>query len=191
MVLQRPVKVAVVACADGSGCRPLASEAVRSRRACRCASCRASHSALAAQQIFFRDHLQNRADVLRHAAVDEHQSCPAASARVCGIASSPEDVMLRHQATAADAEFRITGPCAMRACDQLDARPDAAGILPAAAGAADPFAENRASRHDAAFASCQPPGERARPAPSPACRWRSASRAGWSKPPVASPWGCR
>ena len=70
-----------------------------------------------------------------------------------------ENAMARQQAAAADAEFRI----ALRgrdAVDQLDARPHAAGILPAAAGAAQPFAQNGARGHQAAVGLGQPAGER-------------------------------
>ena len=54
-----------------------------------------------------------------------------------------EDLVARQQAAAADAELGIALGRA-HALDQLDAGPDAAGILPAAAGAAEPFAQNRA-----------------------------------------------
>ena len=32
---------------------------------------------LAAQEVFFGDHLKNRPDILRHAAMDKHPGCPA------------------------------------------------------------------------------------------------------------------
>jgi hypothetical protein len=68
--------------------------------------------------------------------------------------------MARQQTTAADAEFRI----AFRASDALDQfhpRPDAAGILPAAARAAQPFAQNRAPGHQAALVLLERSRERA------------------------------
>ncbi len=70
-----------------------------------------------------------------------------------------EDRDARQQAAAADAEFRIA-LAGGDAFDQLDARPDAAGILPAAAGAAEPFAEDRARRHQAALVFLQRAGQR-------------------------------
>ena len=38
------------------------------------ASCRARHSRLVAEQVLLGDHLQDRADVLGHAAVDQHEA---------------------------------------------------------------------------------------------------------------------
>ena len=48
------------------------------------------------------------------------------------------------------------------ALDQLDARPGAARVLPAAAGAAEPFAENRAGRDQPALLFLERPGQRLR-----------------------------
>ena len=58
--------------------------------------------------------------------------------------------MLRKQAPAADAEFRIAF-LREHALDQFDAGPNAAGILPAATGAAEPLAKDGARGDDAAF----------------------------------------
>ena len=55
------------------------------------------------------------------------------------------------QAAAAGAVLGVVRACG-GAGDQLHARPHAAGILPAAAGAAEPFTEQRAREHEAAFA---------------------------------------
>ena len=63
------------------------------------------------------------------------------------------------QAAAADAEFGIAF-AGRHAVNQLDAGPDAAGILPAAAGAAEPLAENGARGHQAAVVLLEPAGER-------------------------------
>ena len=108
-----------------------------------------------AQQILLGHHLENGADVLRHAAVHEHEANPASAAAPSSeISSRRKDVMARHEAPAGNAMLRIA--LARRdALDQLDSRPDAAGILPAAAGAADPFAEQRAGEHEPAFAFLQ------------------------------------
>ena len=58
------------------------------------------------------------------------------------------------------------------AVDQLHAGPDAAGILPAAAGAAEPFAENRARRHQPPVLFLESTGQ----APESG-RWRACTRA--------------
>ena len=50
---------------------------------------------LAAQQVFFGDHLQDRADVLRHAAVHEHQAVLQLAARLGRDVASVEDAMRR------------------------------------------------------------------------------------------------
>ena len=58
--------------------------------------------------------------------------------------------MGRQQPAAADAELRIA-VAGQHALDQLHPRPDAAGVLPPAARAADPFAQNRAGRDQPSF----------------------------------------
>ena len=114
------------------------------------ASRRPFHSVSGAQQIFLGDHLEDGADVLRHAAVDEHEALlQAARASSRETSSAVEDAVARQQAAAADAELRIAF-AGRHAVDELDAGPDAAGILPAAARAAEPLAENRARGHEAA-----------------------------------------
>ena len=60
-----------------------------------------------------------------------------------------------HKSPAADAEFGIAFLRRRRALNELHARPDAAGILPAAAGTAEPFAENGAGQHQPAFVLLQ------------------------------------
>jgi hypothetical protein len=67
-----------------------------------------------------------------------------------GTSSLREHVMARQQTTAADAEFRV-GLRREYSLDHFHPRPDAAGILPAAARSAQPFAQNRPSRHQAAL----------------------------------------
>jgi hypothetical protein len=67
--------------------------------------------------------------------------------------------MLRHEPSAADAELRIA-LLRGHAFDELDPRPDAAGILPAAAGAAEPFPEQRPREHEPALFFPQRTGER-------------------------------
>ncbi len=99
---------------------------------------------LAAQQIFLGDHLEDGADVLRHAAVDEHERILELLPGVGG------HVVVRRERVCVGIRRPRVMPCsgspspATVPCDQLDAGPDAAGVLPAAAGAADPLAEHGA-----------------------------------------------
>src|SRR5438046_2405536 len=67
--------------------------------------------------------------------------------------------MAGEQAAAADAELGIALDSG-DALNQLDAGPDAAGILPSAAGAAEPLTENRAGSDEAAVALGECSGER-------------------------------
>ena len=101
-----------------------------------------------AQQVLFRHHLQNGADVLRHSAVHQHQAVLQLLAGRRRNLVRTEDVVARQQAAAADPELRVALPGA-HAVDQLDAGPHAARILPAAARAAQPLAQNGARRHQA------------------------------------------
>ncbi len=68
--------------------------------------------------------------------------------------------MAREQASAADAELGVAFLCA-DALDELHAGPDAAGILPSAAGAAEPLAEDGAGGDEAAVVFVEAAGERA------------------------------
>ena len=99
---------------------------------------------------YFRDHLQNRADVLRHAAVPEHERILQFLPCRGGDAIAAEQRVARQESAAADAILGIAG---LRggALDELDTRPEAAGVLPAAAGTAEPFAQQRAGEDDATF----------------------------------------
>ena len=62
----------------------------------------------AAQQIFFRHHLEDRADVLRHPAMDEHQGILKLPPRLGGDFLLPQNPVTRHEAAPADAEFGIS-----------------------------------------------------------------------------------
>jgi len=87
---------------------------------------------------------------LRHAAVDEHQALLQAFPRLFRNVVLIQNPVRRHEAAAADAKLGI----AFRrdyAANQFHARPYAAGILPAAARAAEPFAQQRAREHKAPF----------------------------------------
>ena len=68
--------------------------------------------------------------------------------------------MAWEETAAADAVFGIAGQrgCAL---DELDAGPKTTGVLPTAAGAADPFAEDGAGGDDAALGFVARAGERA------------------------------
>ena len=100
-----------------------------------------------AEQIFFRHHFQNRPDILRHAAMHEDKAVLQALARRFQHFVVGDDAMARQQTAATDAEFRVA-LFGADAFDQFHARPDAAGILPAAARPGQPFAQNGASRHE-------------------------------------------
>ncbi len=126
---------------------------------------------LAAQQVFLGHHLQDRADVLGHAAVDEDQALlqqprGSAATRPPGRGSGGSGSR-RPRLTPNSGSPSPAGDAA----DELHARPDAAGVLPAAAGAAEPFAEDRAGERPAALA---PPRAAARRASGPG-RWRACS----------------
>ncbi len=112
----------------------------------------------AAQQVLFGDHFEDRSHVLGHAAVDQHQALLEFLARFGGDLVRPEDLVIGQQAAAADAEFGIALP-GRHAVNQLDAGPDAAGVLPAAAGAAQPFAQDGARGKQAAVLLLQPAGK--------------------------------
>src|ERR1019366_1052547 len=106
------------------------------------------------QQVFFGHHLQDGPHVLRHAAVHQHQALLQFLARRLPDAIDAEDLVIGQQASAADAEFRIA-LARLDPVDQLDPGPDAAGILPSAATAAEPFAQDGSRRHQAAVVLLQ------------------------------------
>ena len=101
-----------------------------------------------AQQVFFRHHFEDGTDILGHAAVDENEAFLKLAAGFRRGVVGIEDAVLRHEPSAADAVFRVAFG-GEHAFDQLHARPDAAGILPAAAGASEPFAEQSARQRPA------------------------------------------
>src|SRR5579872_3157409 len=114
---------------------------------------------LRAQQVLLRDHLQDRADVLRHATVDENEALLQARARLVGGLRARQHVVRRQQTAATDPVLRVA-LARGDALDPLDAGPDAAGVLPAAAGARQPFAQYRARGDQAALRLLQRPFER-------------------------------
>ena len=114
-----------------------------------------------AQQILLRHHLQNRTDILRHAAVNEHETLLQLASRFRRGIRSIEHTMARHQATAADAEFRIA-LAGRDAFNELHPGPHTAAVLPATARTAKPFAQQRTRQHETPLAFLQRPGERRR-----------------------------
>ena len=112
------------------------------------------------QQVLLGDHLEDRADVLRHAAVDEHEAVLQLPARLrrdfrrdrgCGAAGISRPRLMPNSGSPSPAQH---------AFDQLHSRPNAAGILPAAARSAEPFAEQRARQHEPPLVLLQRPGQR-------------------------------
>ncbi len=60
-----------------------------------------------AQQVLLGDHLKNGTDVLRHAAVNQHQALLKFLAGFARDFGRGKNLVIRQQAPAADAEFRI------------------------------------------------------------------------------------
>jgi len=114
---------------------------------------------LGPEQVFLRDHFQDGPDVLRHAAVNQHEGGGQALRNLGMQVAVAEDAVPRQEPPLADAGLGIT--VARRgALNHLDAGPDAARILPAAAGTAQPFAENGAGRGQPPLPFGQPPFQR-------------------------------
>ena len=93
----------------------------------------------APQEVFLGDHFQDGADVLGHATVHEDERVLELLTGIGRDGAVIEDLVGGHESAAGDAKFRV----AFRgegALDEFHAGPDAAGVLPAAAGAADPLA---------------------------------------------------
>ena len=114
--------------------------------------------ALRTKQVLLRHHLQNRAYVLRHPTMYKYETALeliACFLRDCFLA---KDEMVRKQAAATNAELRIAYLC-QDTVDEFDSGPYAAGILPAASRAAQPFAQDSACCHEAAVLLFQAPGE--------------------------------
>ena len=114
---------------------------------------------IGAEEIPFGDHLENGADVLRHAAMDEDEAVLEALAGFGSDFVGGENAVIGEQAAAADAEFDVAFGGG-NAFDELDAGPNATGVLPATAGATEPLAEDRAGCDEAAFWFRERAGER-------------------------------
>ena len=82
--------------------------------------------------------------------MDEDERILQGLARGGGDLVFAEDMVRGHEPSARDALLGIAlgGEAAL---DELDAGPDPAGILPAAAGTTDPLTEDGAGKHEAAF----------------------------------------
>lgn len=111
-----------------------------------------------AEEVFLGDHLEDGSDVLGDAAMDEDQGFAEGVTGGVGDLRAIEDVVGGEEAAAGDAVFGVSGS-GRTAGDALDAGPDASGILPAAAGAAEPFAEEGTGQDDAAFGFLEGAGE--------------------------------
>ena len=120
-----------------------------------------------AQQVSLRYHLQDRAHILRHAAMHQHQALLQPPARLRAHLGLGQNAVIRQQPAAADPELRIA-LCRQHALNQLDPRPNASGVLPASTRPAQPLAENRARRHHTPIRFLERPRQRTSPAPSPA-----------------------
>jgi hypothetical protein len=99
---------------------------------------------LGAQQVLLGDQLEDRPDVLGHAAVDQDHAAAEALARLRADVVEPQQRVPREQTPMARAELRVAR-LGHGAFDAFEARPQAAGVLPAAARTAEPLAEDRAT----------------------------------------------
>ena len=116
----------------------------------------------------WRDHVEDRPDVLRHPAVDEDQALGQRTGQGRGNGSScrlrPAEVAVlpvqeavrRQQPAAADAPFRVSFRRG-NAFDQLDAGEDPPRVLPAASRAAQPLAQDRPRHHHLASSGSSGP----------------------------------
>ena len=103
-----------------------------------------------AQKVLLGDHLKNGADVLGHASVDEDEGILESLAGGSGNFVFAIHMVARHETPARNAVFRINRGGGL-AGDELDAGPDAARVLPAAAGASNPLAEDGPGQDEAPF----------------------------------------
>ena len=102
------------------------------------------------EEILLCDHFENGSDVLSHPAVNEDEAVLQTFTSDFGNVIVCEKMVPRHQAAARYSVFRVAR-LRGHTLDQLDPGPNSAGILPAAAAAAEPFTEQRASEHEASF----------------------------------------
>src|SRR5208283_848100 len=93
--------------------------------------------------------------------MNQYQAVLKALASLQRYGRGSQDLMLREEASSTDAKLGIIRLC-LDSLDQFDSRPNAAGILPATARAAQPFAENGARRNEPAIPFVEWTGQRAR-----------------------------
>src|SRR5262249_10368975 len=101
---------------------------------------------LRSQQILLGDHLPDRTHILRHTPVHQHEALLEPFPRALLYLIYGKNPVIRQQAPAADSALGI----AFARCDamnQFDPRPHSSRILPSAAAAAQPLAENGARGH--------------------------------------------
>ena len=102
------------------------------------------------EEVFLGDHFENGADILGHATVHKDEGIGESLAGLGGNFVVAKDVVLGHEATPGDAVFGVGLPGDFT-FDELDAGPDSTGVLPAAAGAANPFAKNGSRKYEASL----------------------------------------
>ncbi len=102
------------------------------------------------EEVFLGDHFENGADILGHATVHKDEGIGESLAGLGGNFLVAKDVVLGHEATPGDSVFGVGLPGDFT-FDELDAGPDSTGVLPAAAGAADPFAKNGSRKYEASL----------------------------------------
>jgi hypothetical protein len=112
-----------------------------------------------AEQILLSDHLENGSDVLGHTPVHKDEALLETCAGVRRAFVGVEDAVMGHEAAAADLEFGV-GLGGGDTGDEFHAGPEAAAVLPTAAGAPQPFAEQGTGKHDTAFVVVKRAGER-------------------------------
>ena len=163
----------------------LPQSAPESRPECPIASCRAFHSASERSRYFSVTISRIGPDVLRHAAVHQHQAVlklAGASRLGTSLASRIVCCGSRRPRLMPNSGSPVA---AHDALDQLDPGPHAARILPASARAAEPLPENRARRDQPPVLFRNVAGQRCESGPSPACIPRSGTPADWSRRPGA------
>lgn len=110
-----------------------------------------------AQEVTSRYHFKDWADIEGEAAMYHDDGTGEALIDVGGELFAGEDGVGGKEATAADGVFGIAFSC-FDASDEFDAGPDTAGILPAATGATQPFAEDGAGGDEAPFVFAESAG---------------------------------
>ena len=149
MVWIGPEEIARGGLADARGHRPRAADRSTSSRIC-IASWRPVHSA-SERRRYFSVTISRIGPTSWAMPPWTRTRLSCSCRRVCWrYFVEGENVVAGQQAAAADAVFRVVAAGEF-ALDELHARPDAAGVLPAAAGAAQPLAQDGARGDEAAL----------------------------------------